>query len=186
MDAIDTVEYKGHTIKVYIDEDPMNPREWDNLGTMTCWHGRYRLGDKHDWKEPKDFMDSEEAKGAEILPLYLYDHSGITIRTSPFSCPWDSGQVGYIYVTKARLKEEYGSALTQWRKKAREVMEGEVEVYDKYLTGGFVGYVIEGPHCDDSCWGFDDKDYMITEAKNNIDAAIKHATDYQEFQSLLT
>ena len=29
-----------------------------------------------------------------MLPLYLYDHSGITMNTTGFSCPWDSGQVG--------------------------------------------------------------------------------------------
>ena len=35
-----------------------------------------------------------------MLPLYLYDHSGITMNTTGFSCPWDSGQVGWIYAFK--------------------------------------------------------------------------------------
>ena len=65
-----------------------------------------------------EFLD--DAKGGElqdildnldkyvILPLYLYDHSGITMSTSVFSCPWDSGQVGWIYAEKKKLIEETG------------------------------------------------------------------------------
>ena len=36
----------------------------------------------------------ESIDGFVFLPLYLFDHSGITMNTSGFSCPWDSGQVG--------------------------------------------------------------------------------------------
>lgn len=35
-----------------------------------------------------------------IMPVYAYVHSGVTISTSGFSCPWDSGQFGYAYITK--------------------------------------------------------------------------------------
>ena len=30
------------------------------------------------------------------------------MSTGPFSCPWDSGQVGFIYVEKKKVKEEWG------------------------------------------------------------------------------
>jgi len=43
-----------------------------------------------------------------IQSLYLYDHSGITMSTSPFSCPWDSGQVGFAYVDRATVEREWG------------------------------------------------------------------------------
>ena len=32
-----------------------------------------------------------------ILPLYLFDHSGITMNTTGFNCRWDSGVVGWVY-----------------------------------------------------------------------------------------
>ena len=40
-----------------------------------------------------------------MLPLYLYDHSGLAMSTESFSgraphAEWDSGQVGWIYVSK--------------------------------------------------------------------------------------
>lgn len=43
-----------------------------------------------------------------VLPLYLYDHSGITMNTTGFSCPWDSGQVGWIYASKEDALKEFG------------------------------------------------------------------------------
>jgi len=44
-----------------------------------------------------------------ILPLYLYDHGGITMSTNPFSCPWDDGgQVGWIYASKQKFIDETG------------------------------------------------------------------------------
>jgi hypothetical protein len=47
---------------------------------------------------------TEQIQGLVILPLYLYDHGGITISCSPFSCPWDSGQVGWIYADYDMIK----------------------------------------------------------------------------------
>ena len=40
-----SILYKGCTIEIEQDPDPMNPRtEYDNLGTMICCHKRYNLG----------------------------------------------------------------------------------------------------------------------------------------------
>lgn len=46
-----------------------------------------------------------------------------------------------------------------WRKRAIEVMEGEVEVYDQYLRGEVYGYTLyeqeDGEWVEqESCWGF--------------------------------
>jgi hypothetical protein len=43
------------------------------------------------------------------LPLWLYDHSGITMScgaANPFYCPWDSGQVGWIIAEKKKIMAE--------------------------------------------------------------------------------
>lgn len=90
-----------------------------------------------------------------ILPLYLYDHSGITMNTTGFSCPWDSGQVGWIYADADCIKKEYGKVTPETINKARTVMNGEVETYDYYLTGQCYGFqLFEGDVETDSCWGF--------------------------------
>jgi len=44
----------GHTIKIYIDQDAENPRDWDNLGTLICGHSRYQLGDQHHFAGGRD------------------------------------------------------------------------------------------------------------------------------------
>lgn len=194
----DKTEYKGHLIEIIADDNPESPREWDNMGTMECFHKRYRLGDKGEhrseefggWEAFEEHLEKEH--GAAItLPLYLYDHSGITMNTTGFSCPWDSGQVGFIWVSREKLLKEYSAKrLTKaLLKKAREVLDGEVQTYDQYLRGDIYGYRVFGPEpeaCDkcgaiedreelESCWGFYGADYCLTEAKRLVDAMVRDA-----------
>lgn len=170
---IETVEYKGYQIKIFQDFNPGSPRDWDNLGEMICFHSRYNLGDKHSYTvdELKALVKRPDVLA---LPLYLYDHSGITMSTTPFSCPWDSGQVGYIIVTREKALDEWGrkKMSKDLRKRVFDVLRSEVEAYDQYLTGEVYGYEIETD--DDelhSCWGFfgDPHDYMLSECKDIID-----------------
>jgi len=132
------------TVEIVQDDDPIDPREdakGNCLGTMVCWHRNYKLGEKHGYENPTAF--EEEWKGkALILPVFLYDHSGITINTTGFSCPWDSGQVGYIYASHAKIAEEYGKVDETTLEKARKVLVSEVEIYDQYLRGDVYGYVV--------------------------------------------
>lgn len=143
-----------HKVRVFYDNNPESPRDWCNLGTMVCFHGRYKLGDKHSydnnsysgWEEMKeDIIDTENVH--TILPLYLYDHSGITISTSPFSCRWDSGQVGWIFVSKEVVMKE-GIDET----KVEECLKSEVKTYDQYLRGEVYGYeIVKVTTCDLGC-----------------------------------
>ncbi len=118
-----------------------------------------------------------------ILPLYLMDHSGISISTGSFNDPWDSGQVGWIYITKKDAMSEWagrwhnGKCVSVAKKftkavRARTIkyLQQEVETYDQYLTGQVYGYVIEDSDGDDvdSCWGFFGLDYAISEAKSAV------------------
>ena len=53
----------------------------------------------------------KELKAVIILPLYLYDHSGIAIKVGSFICKavhaeWDSGKIGFIYATKEDIKKK--------------------------------------------------------------------------------
>lgn len=157
-----------YLVEVVVDESPDNPRDWDNLGTMVCFHGRYRLGDKHDysdndyngWDEMKKDIIKNENVGV-ILPLYLYDHSGITISTSPFSCRWDSGQIGFIFISKKKMLEEYGGKIVTQKLKERVegYLKSEVETYDRYLQGDVYGYKVYKVDNEDkeeveSCYGY--------------------------------
>lgn len=158
------------TVKILVDEDATSPREWDNLGTMLCLHRRYSLGDKHQLTVD-EILELVQSDDVIALPLYLYDHSGITMSTSngrwPFNCRWDSGQVGYIHVSKEEVQEEYS-----WKRispKRREqilhLLRTEVETYDQYLRGDVYGYVIEDEDGEEieSCWGYFGIEYLKEE-----------------------
>lgn len=180
MEKVYEMEYKGYNIEIYPDEIGESPREWDNLGKMLCFHDRYNLGDNHDirsedfesWGEVEEYL-KKELEAVIILPLYLYDHSGITISTSPFSCQWDSGQIGFVYITKEDLKKEGVS-----KAKAKKILEGEIKIYDDYIRGNVYGYKVidEQGNEIDSCWGFIgeyDDNYIIDEAKGIIDYEVE-------------
>ncbi len=205
---------KTRRVRIVADSDPESPRDscdgW--AGRMICWHSRYNLGDKHDYRDPANFSrelaceaddDLEEELdrlendvwnklynraydagntdsfnyaerlvsprisklientvrvGYVMLPLYLYDHSGITMRTGSFSCPWDSGQVGWIVCDKETVLREWCGD----RDLAEKSLQAEVAIYDQYLTGDVYGFIVEetdDPDSDDweetdSCWGF--------------------------------
>jgi len=146
MEATD----KGIKLIVEQDEFAESPREWDNLGTMVCWHKQYNLGDKHDFKTPEDFQDwlkEQIPQNHIVLPLYMYDHSGIGISTDnsryPYNCPWDAGQIGWIYVIEETIKKEYGRLTISIIDKAVETLQKEVDIYNQYLGGDVYCFVVE-------------------------------------------
>jgi hypothetical protein len=122
----------------------MNPREWnENLGTMLCFHRRYILGDKNPYNSEHYTGWNDFAKSlfkvhdvAIMLPIYMYDHSGISISHTPFSCPWDSGRIGFIFVSKDKLRKEYGvkRITASLVDKATRILEAEVKEYNQYLN----------------------------------------------------
>jgi hypothetical protein len=173
---IESIEYKGCLIDIYPDDTPSNPRDYDNLGTMVCFHRRYNLGDTHDFPNPSEFEEFlQHEKNLLAIPLFLYDHSGITISTTPFACPFDSGRVGSIYVTYETLRKEYGvkNITKKIIERATLCLHSEVITYRKYLRGECYGYEITVNNTDvgvGSCWGYYDMDYAVEEAKLAIDA----------------
>jgi len=130
----------------------------------------------------RDCLRMIREQGTVILPLYLYDHSGITMNTKGFSCGWDSGQVGWIYITKDKIEAE------SWTpEQAEKYLEGEVQVYDDYLTGNVYGYKVTDADGEDkdSCWGYygdPEESGCIDEAKGMIDWYVKK--DQEEYEKL--
>lgn len=179
---VEKEQYKGYTICIISDDDPMNPRtEFDNLGTIVTWHRRYNLGDNQPDIEPKEWLTENVNEIKCILPVYMYEHSGITISVSSFNDSWDSGQLGFIYVTKEKLKQQGLQDKTIDEIKA--YLTGEIKMYDQYLTGNVYGYEIYyNDNCIDSCWGYfgnDHESHILPDARKVIDATIaRHYKDH--------
>lgn len=141
---------KTYQLEIEQDEYPLNPRtEWDNVTTMICFHKRYNLGDEHDYNT-NDFSGWDEMKKQieydynvfSIKPLYLYDHSGITISTSPFSCGWDSGRIGFVFIEEKQWKTMMGDDMDKSEERLERIIDGEVETYDTYLRGDVYQYKV--------------------------------------------
>ena len=173
----EVVTTKGLSIKFHHSNG--DSRSNDNLTKMVCFHNRYNLGDKHDynkgdydnWETLKDAIEENE-KVLLIKPLYMYDHSGITIATSPFSCGFDSGQIGWIYITDKEV-EVTGAPEDSFDRQ----LEGEVSTYNQELEGEVFGYVCyKDGESEDSCGGF----YGRNPHENGIFDNIP-----KEFESLL-
>lgn len=206
--------YEGIEASIWSDDDhhpDMNPRSWCNVGTMTCDHPRYDLGDD-DAPDPREcYVECEPCEGTGyrfpndndnrdscpvcegageierdmadvlredhgatvILPLYLYDHGGITMRSgAPIlskveredmmrsgrfigdDAGWDTSTVGFIFDTPEGVKQCIGENAT--RDDIIKALEGEVEVYASYLEGDVTGYTVEDEETGyaDSCGGF--------------------------------
>jgi len=169
--VVETYELEDNKeLRILRDDNSEDPREWDQLGKMVCFHSRFNLGDKHEfnsedfhsWDEMKTQIEKEHDV-AVILPLYLYNHSGITMKTTPFSCPWDSGQVGWIYADKKSIRQNYGvlKVTKKTIERVKKCLLAEVDEYDHYITGEVYGFSIVEKDKDgeegeliESCWGF--------------------------------
>ena len=115
-----------------------------------------------------------------MLPLYLYDHSGLSMNTVGFSDSWDSRQVGYIYVTKERFLKETGCNEAEWTKRAYEMLRTEVAIYDQFLTDEIYGYQTfekdedgDWDEGDGPCWGFYGTDILRNGIVENISGLLE-------------
>ena len=164
--------------KIHEDENPENPRLFqDCLTKMVCFHRRYIIGDNHNyrtsdygsWSEVEKAIKKNE-KVVLIEPLYMYDHSGITVSTKPFSCHWDSGQIGFIYITREQVNSLMGYKVITSKRKEQliKLLLEELEEYDAYLCGNCYYYEIidsENSEVVETLFGFYSEKHCESEAK---------------------
>ena len=143
----------GMRVTKAIDEYPINPRELNaNLTTMICHCRNYSLGDVKESEQFEGFTSLKELKQAlveyygemaYIKPLSLYDHSTQTLAIGEPTDMWDSGYVGFIFVTKEQARKEYGvKRITKSiLEKIEKLAQAEVEEYNKVWLWGEV-YVL--------------------------------------------
>lgn len=172
MSIITTFEDKetGCRSKIYYDQDADSPRQFGNSWVIATNSSR-----QIDEALPQEIggtpMDyARENFDAEIIvPVYLYEHSGSTYRagdSNPFTCPWDSGLVGVAVISKKNLDEHFGGD----KEKARQGLDGELEVYTDWVNGSVYGYSVESADGSvvDSCNGIYGFECVESEAQEAI------------------
>src|SRR5665213_2543898 len=143
MNTIKVKEYKNHTIKIVPCEVSDSPREWSNLGKMLYLGSRYTLGDELTNKT--DMQAIVDDKEMICLPVYAYIHGSIALNTTGYSCRWDSGQCGIIYVSKEVIRKEWKVKRIS-KKLLNTVLDNlrsEVHVNSQYINGEVYGFQVE-------------------------------------------
>lgn len=153
-------------VKIFYDEYAQSPNEWDQQAQVAYCSNRYTLGSEEVSQDRLQEIGEEIAAGTLIgLPVYAYIHGGVALSTGSFSCKWDSGQSGWVYMTEEDAVKVYGKC-DDIKDKALAYCEAIVEEWHHYLSGDVYGYVVEvlaegddengdsGWENDDGCCGF--------------------------------
>lgn len=177
----------GGLVVVHYDVEPENPRHWGSLGVMACHHSRYILGDH---RHPLTDEVIEALKRAPVrvvtrwlrlvhgatvvLPLYLLDHSGLSMSAGSPSASdpggWDTSMVGLIFDTPDK-REEFGTALEN----IEAALRGEVETYSAWLEGMVYRYTAYGEDGEEvaSCGGYYEEEDALTDGLAEIGAVVE-------------
>ena len=123
------------------------------------------------------FPEGTRVQGAPGAQGTVIRHvPGMNAQGGHLVVQWDSGQVGWIYVTLAKLRQEFSvRAVTKGiRERAIKQLEQEVKTYDDFLTGHVYGFIVEDEDGDqlDSLYGiYDDHDlgYVKSEARQSAE-----------------
>jgi hypothetical protein len=88
------VSDRRYKLEIAYDTDPQNPREWDNLGTMVCWHRRYSLGDDHTYSDMDDLLaslirDGEISDDSLISYVKSGKADGLRLEYNKSNREWD-------------------------------------------------------------------------------------------------
>jgi hypothetical protein len=172
---IETIQYKGHEIKVCYDTNASSPDEWGNDDMFLVYDHR-DFAIERDGFDPQDIFyamgeNKPLYKGYFYFPVYAYIHSGVALSLGrseyPFNDGWDVSFRGF-----ALIKRQKG--LSYRRKKAYEIVKSLIEEWNQYLSGDVYGYTSD---CG-SCWDFygeEGKQDMIKQAKDEIDYKIERS-----------
>lgn len=137
-----------------------------------------------------------EINAVAAMPLFIYEHSGMTISSGRFvwladedemtredtashgrfigdDAGWDTSFSGVIVATRENI-ENLGAP--DDRESIERSLESEVSEYASWLEGDVYYYTVDGPHAPhDSCGGFIGFDHAKEEAKQAAEHAVERS-----------
>lgn len=157
-EPIEAEQVGSFTVEIYRDDDPMSPRDWDNVGRF-CGLNDWTFND-HPAGNPGHAYREARAGGPILaLPIYVVDGPYSIIR----ECNWDQAEGIYWAALAEVLSTGYCTV-----DELRTAMRAELSEMNRYLAGDVYGYTVTGPGGEplDSCWGFiGDYDYALSEGR---------------------
>jgi len=193
-----TETYRGYKITTFCEERE-SPRLDFRVGNILSYHRRYRFTDNDLIGTALDIaenvldiygMDDEkvedylriEYKAQYVFPLYMYDHGQIDLSLGEYNCRFDSGKVGYFYITESADLDTTEMSLEE----IKSMVEAELDEYVKWINGETYAYRIEEikecSHCGgceygepyyNSCYEAESLEDAMDEAKKMVDSFLE-------------
>jgi hypothetical protein len=206
MSYEETFEHDGFTIRLTPDECGESPAQYGDMDRFLVGFHRdfsVQYADKSDGRygddapvikskddafwylpegyEPEDAQEEADAghvPGWRVFQLNAYIHSGVALSLGEFGCPWDSGQVGWVFV-----KEEHGWGEIDGKLVTvthEQIAQWLVDGWNQYLSGDVWHFSIEDSDGEilDSCGGIYGMEDALEAAKN--DSALSGGPDTKE------
>ena len=183
MQQYDSEYHKGFEIKIFQDDMWENPiKEWGTLCNFKSYHRNYgeSLSNVDGFEYQEDLLELINSGDVIFLPLYMYDHSGISISANlvyPYDDKWDAGQLGFVWLDKKEMLKEYNWKIFS-KKRIQKIIDrlySNVDIMNDYVTGNIYGFQVETKNGEDvgSCWGFygyeHEKSGLLEAAREDID-----------------
>jgi hypothetical protein len=177
-ETVDTVAGE-YVIELHYDEDASNPlTDWDHPG-MAFWvnYDSSRLVETDTLDEP---LDEAPARVMREFVRLDSDQDAVMNRFNKWRAitgsPWmlvagedlSSQSDYYRWFALVDTREDFGPDGHE------AAVQLTMDVYRRWAAGEFCGHVVTGPdgHEVDSCWGIDDDDYALSEARATIEADV--------------
>jgi hypothetical protein len=128
--------------------------------------------EKSPFREPSDVVAWAKENKFICYPVFKYEHGNVAYSLGAFSCLWDSGQCGYLLLSRK-----------EWKRRGRKsdsYARAALSTYTSWCNGEVYGFQVLD--CDgetlDSCWGYiGDSDYCLSEgiaaAQSEVESIIK-------------
>jgi len=172
MFSDDKWNYRGLTIRAEHDRDAECPLDEDNESVrFVTFERNSTLSGYHDFSKPTEAPAWAEENGFAVYPLYKYEHGRVAYSTGGFSCPWDSGQAGFVLVRRA----DYGDD----EARMAEIAKGMCGTVMDWCNGDCFGYTVEDDDGEelDSGWGFVGSDHDESGLREQAESAAAYAAD---------
>lgn len=178
------IDGKYHYAELAVDNESIDLSDLidGHLGHFVCRHGKH---ERIHFPNEKgiDYL----SKQGVAVPVYMLDHSGISVRTQPFNDEWDSWQWGWLVTTDTEIRSWYGMSADAPINVDAVISQlvAQVTMVDKYFSGDVWGYqVFHEEELVDSLWGIIGEDNAKELAKEAVTAADKEYED-REFPLLV-
>jgi len=177
------------TAKVYPCEDyghlfdELNYMDGDPISLFILHRNYTHLIENHTIPEwwTEGLKEGEEGYPFLVVPIYAYEHSGIVLSCTPFSCRWDSGTWGFAYIKHEALEKYPPGTPGLTPEFFREQIESHVKYLSDLLSGNVWGYRVFDKYTEeelDSCW-------CIVGDKGEAEAMATESFHWHEKQLLL-